>query len=207
MRGVCRAQNPPAAIQNRRLCQSPADALIYLIVRCRLRCQIPIRFDLRPVTHLRITTILRAQQREYLVNASDQNGPQIVGWALGLHRMCRPALAWEHIAQRCHTRRTLRRGRLGRCRCMRGGGTSAAMRSISSSGVRVSSSTLAPRLDADSRVQREAAVRVAQHLFGVTALQQAPAHEGVQDAFLQGGLHLGHGIRIDHAGRMEHDAR
>ena len=32
---------------------------------------------------------------------------------------------------------------------------------------------------------------VSQHLFGVTTLQQTPAHEGAQDASAQGGLYLG----------------
>ena len=59
--------------------------------------------------------------------------------------------------------------------------------------------------DADTGIDREAAVFVALHVFGVTALQQAPCNEGAQDAFLQGGLHLGHGRRIDAAGRVEYD--
>ena len=37
-------------------------------------------------------------------------------------------------------------------------------------------------------VHREAAVLVGQHLFGVTTLQQAPAHEGAQNSTAQGGL-------------------
>ena len=37
--------------------------------------------------------------------------------------------------------------------------------------------------DADTGVHREAAVFVAQHVFGVTVLQQAPSNEGAQDAF------------------------
>lgn len=58
MRRVCQAQAYPAANQNRRLNQSPTDALIDLIVRCRLRRQIPVCWlDLRPVIHLRITVI------------------------------------------------------------------------------------------------------------------------------------------------------
>ena len=47
------------------------------------------------------------------------------------------------------------------------------------------------------------AVPIGQHLFGLKALQQAPAHEGAQDAAAQGGLHLGHGGLIDAAGRMK----
>lgn len=44
------------------------------------------------------------------------------------------------------------------------------------------------RLNAHPRVHREAAVLVGQHLFGVTALQQAAAHESAQDALAQIGL-------------------
>jgi hypothetical protein len=61
--------------------------------------------------------------------------------------------------------------------------------------------------DADTSVHREAAVLVGQHVFGVTVLQQAPAHEGAQDAFLKGSLHWGHGIRIDATGWVEIDTR
>lgn len=57
MYGVCRAQVHPATIQNRRLCLSPIDAVIYLVVGGRLCRQIPIRFDVRRVIHLRITAI------------------------------------------------------------------------------------------------------------------------------------------------------
>ena len=56
MYGVCRAQVHPAAIQNRRLCLSPIDAVIYLVVGGRLCRQIPIRFDVHRVIHLRITS-------------------------------------------------------------------------------------------------------------------------------------------------------
>jgi hypothetical protein len=58
------------------------------------------------------------------------------------------------------------------------------------------------RLYAHAGVHREAAVPVGQHVFGLKALQQAPAHEGVQNASAQGGLHLGHGGRIDNADRV-----
>ncbi len=61
--------------------------------------------------------------------------------------------------------------------------------------------------DADTGVHREAAVFVAQHVFGVTVLQQAPCNEGAQDAFLQCGLHWGHGSRIDAGGRVKDDTR
>ena len=46
------------------------------------------------------------------------------------------------------------------------------------------------------------------HLLGVTTLQQAPAHEGAQDAAAQICLRLTHSIiRINPAGRVENDAR
>ena len=61
--------------------------------------------------------------------------------------------------------------------------------------------------NAHPRIDRDAAVLVGQHLFGVSLLQQAPSDEGTQDAFLQGGLHLGHAIRIDCTGRVEDDTR
>ena len=63
------------------------------------------------------------------------------------------------------------------------------------------------RLNTHTRVHREAAVLVAQHLFGVTTLQQAPAHEGAQDASAQICLHLGHSGGIDSTGRVKGDAR
>jgi hypothetical protein len=120
MRGVCRAHDPPAAIQNRRLCLSPIDALIYLVVGSGLFRQIPIRLDLPALAHLRITAIPqqwparggyarglrvgpdvlqylhdlcalgnerdqpdlptahRTEQREHLVDAGDQQRPQVV---------------------------------------------------------------------------------------------------------------------------------
>jgi hypothetical protein len=56
-------------------------------------------------------------------------------------------------------------------------------------------------------VRRGAAVRVGQHLFGDTTLQQAPAHEGAPNASAQIGLHLGHSGGINPIGRMEGDAR
>jgi hypothetical protein len=63
------------------------------------------------------------------------------------------------------------------------------------------------RLNAHAGVHREPAVPVAQHVFGLKALQQAPAHERAQDATTQGGLHLGHGGLIDCTGLVEDDAR
>src|ERR1035437_6617866 len=54
---VRQVQVHPTAGLNRRFDLSPIDALIYLVVRSRLRCQIPVRLDLHPVTGLRITVI------------------------------------------------------------------------------------------------------------------------------------------------------
>lgn len=57
VRGVRHTQGYPAAHLNRRFDRSPVDALINLIVGCRLRSRIPVRLDLHPVTHLRITVL------------------------------------------------------------------------------------------------------------------------------------------------------
>ena len=58
VRRVCQAQAYPAAFQNRRFNHSPVDALIDLVVGCRLRRQIPVCWlDLCPVIHLRIAVI------------------------------------------------------------------------------------------------------------------------------------------------------
>ena len=59
------------------------------------------------------------------------------------------------------------------------------------------------RCNAHASIDRKTAVLVGQHVFGVTTLQQAPADEGAQNAAAQGGLHLGHGIHINPAGRVE----
>jgi hypothetical protein len=48
------------------------------------------------------------------------------------------------------------------------------------------------RRDAHTDIHREATVLVGQHVFGITFLQQAPAHEGAQDASAQASLHLCH---------------
>ena len=48
---------------------------------------------------------------------------------------------------------------------------------------------------------------VAQHVFGISLLDQTPAHEGAQDASAQGGLHLSHSIRINATGRVKDDTR
>jgi hypothetical protein len=66
------------------------------------------------------------------------------------------------------------------------------------------------RLNADTGIHREATVLVAQHLFGVTTLQQAPAHEaieGTQDAAAQICMHLVHSDLVDSTGRVKDDAR
>jgi len=63
------------------------------------------------------------------------------------------------------------------------------------------------RLYTHTGIDREATVLVGQHLFGIKALQQAPPHEGAQDALAQGGLRLYYGNLIDPAGRVEDDAR
>ncbi|MEI8324607.1 MAG: hypothetical protein WCH44_04445 [Betaproteobacteria bacterium] len=55
---MLRAQPLPAAQLSRRLNQSRIDALIDLLVRCRLRRQIRIWLDLRTVSHLRIATVI-----------------------------------------------------------------------------------------------------------------------------------------------------
>jgi hypothetical protein len=57
VRGVYRAQSHPAAIRNRRSCLSPIDALIYLVVGCRLRCQNPVLIDHNTLNRLRITVL------------------------------------------------------------------------------------------------------------------------------------------------------
>ena len=62
MAGMCSAQVHPAAGVNRRFGLSPVDTLIDLKVGCRLSCPIPVGcpiwLGLRPVTHLRITTVI-----------------------------------------------------------------------------------------------------------------------------------------------------
>jgi hypothetical protein len=48
---------------------------------------------------------------------------------------------------------------------------------------------------------------VAQHLFGISLLDQTPAHEGAQDASAQICLYLGHSGLIDTTGWVKDDAR
>ena len=78
--------------------------------------------------------------------------------------------------------------------------------------------------DAQTGIDRKPAVRVGQHVFGVTTLQQAPAHKtpvsvktnlypsyvatkGAQNASAQIGLHLGHSGLISSTGWVEDDDR
>jgi hypothetical protein len=63
------------------------------------------------------------------------------------------------------------------------------------------------RFDAHTGVHREATVLVAQHLFGITTLQQASADDGAQDATAKISLYLGHSGLIDSAGLVKDDAR
>lgn len=58
----------PAAQLNRRFTQSPIDALIHLVVRCRLCRKIPVWLDLGALTYLRTTVIpqRRATRRGYV---------------------------------------------------------------------------------------------------------------------------------------------
>lgn len=58
LRRVRRAQAYPTASQSRRLNPSPIDALIDLVVGCRLRRQVPIGLNVHPLTRLRITTVI-----------------------------------------------------------------------------------------------------------------------------------------------------
>ena len=53
--GLARAQLLPRSDGYRRFTGSPIDALVYLVIGCGLRCQIPIRLALHPVIHRRIT--------------------------------------------------------------------------------------------------------------------------------------------------------
>jgi hypothetical protein len=57
VRGVLRTQAYPAASLNRRFDLLPVDALVYLVVGCRLRCQSPIRLNWHLLAHLRITVV------------------------------------------------------------------------------------------------------------------------------------------------------
>lgn len=52
-----RTQPCLAARLTRSFAPSPIDALIDLIGRCRLRCQIPVRLDLHTLARLRITVL------------------------------------------------------------------------------------------------------------------------------------------------------
>ena len=61
--------------------------------------------------------------------------------------------------------------------------------------------------DTHTGIDRKPAVRVGQHVFGVTTLQQAPGDEGAQDASAQICLYLGHSGLIDSTGRVKDDDR
>ena len=63
-----------AARLNRRFAHSPVDALINLVVRCRLRRQIPVWGDIDTVIHLRIAVV----PKWWPACRGD-------GWRLGLH--------------------------------------------------------------------------------------------------------------------------
>lgn len=54
---ACSAQACPAAGLNRCFDHSPVDALIDIKFGCRLRHQIPVRLDLRPVIRLSTTVV------------------------------------------------------------------------------------------------------------------------------------------------------
>ena len=62
-------------------------------------------------------------------------------------------------------------------------------------------------LNADTGIDREAAVLVGQHVFGIKALDQTAPDEGAQDASAQGALHLGHGSFINPGGYVKNRAR
>ena len=106
--------------------------------------------DVRNQAHL--ATAHRAQQRKHLVNAGNQHHSQIVRWALGQHRLGRLGRGWKHAKRRCNLRCTHPRSGLPdlrpirQRRWVRGGSTTAAIRSISSRGVNLSSSAFTPRL-------------------------------------------------------------
>ena len=61
--------------------------------------------------------------------------------------------------------------------------------------------------DADTGIDRKPAVLIAQHVFGLKALQQATTDKGAQDASAQGGLRLGRGSFVDCTGRLEDHVR
>lgn len=62
-----------AARLNHRFHLSPIDALIDLVVGCRLRCPIPVRLDFDTLTHLHITVIpqRRLASRGYYRGSSE----------------------------------------------------------------------------------------------------------------------------------------
>ena len=58
-------------------------------------------------------------------------------------------------------------------------------------------------LNADTGINREAAVLVGQHLFGISLLDQAPPDKGEQDAPAQIGLRFSHDSLINATGRVK----
>jgi hypothetical protein len=63
------------------------------------------------------------------------------------------------------------------------------------------------RLNAHTGIDRKPTVFVPQHLLGLEAFEQAPAHKGAQDAPTQTGLGFGHRFGVDAGGRVEDDTR
>jgi hypothetical protein len=63
------------------------------------------------------------------------------------------------------------------------------------------------RLNAHTGIDRKPTVFVPQHLPGLEAFEQAPAHKGAQDASAQVGLGFGHRFGVDAGGRVEDDTR
>jgi hypothetical protein len=63
------------------------------------------------------------------------------------------------------------------------------------------------RLDADTGINREAAVMRGQHLFGVSALDQAAPDKGAQNTPSQISLHLGHDSLVDTTARVKNHPR
>ena len=63
------------------------------------------------------------------------------------------------------------------------------------------------RLNAHTGIDRKPTVFVPQHLLGLEAFEQAPAHKGAQDASAQVGLGFGHRFGVDAGGRVEDDTR
>ena len=78
----------PAANPNRRVAQSPVDALIDLIVGCGLRRQISVWLDFDTLAHLRITLI-------------PQRWPACRGYAGDMRGACESTPMWSRIFLIC----------------------------------------------------------------------------------------------------------